>query len=212
MSCRLTGPAGGQAVYCGLLQRFGITQVGIYVPGNGAFQLETHGIIIFQQANGSIAHAYGVLYRPVDIGRCGNTLLNEIDGLPEQGLGKAVYQQSRYATVQHYHLTVEGLQQSQRPVNGGLGRLFVTNHFHQRQHVHRLERVGDQQVLRLRRQTRQNLRIHGRGTGSHHGTRLRIFGNGLIHCLFLRRTLSNSLKNIGTACQGGGIVGDGQQG
>ncbi|CAN3994700.1 Sporulation protein, partial [Dysosmobacter welbionis] len=100
--------------------------------------------------------------------RGGDSLLNEVDGLPEQRLGKTVHQESRHTAVQHHYLPVQCLQQRQRTGHCVLRRLFVAHHLHQGQHVHRLERMRDQKALRVGNQPRQDLCVDGGRAGGDH--------------------------------------------
>ena len=81
------------------LNFLGIAQTGVHVFRNGFLQRKAHRIVVFQKADGGVPHPHGVFHGPVNIPGGGNPLLDQVNRLPEQRLGKAVHQKSRNAAV-----------------------------------------------------------------------------------------------------------------
>lgn len=82
---------GGNPHQSGLLDTFCVAEIWIHIQCNGPFQLKANRIVIFQKPYRSVPHSNCILNCPINVRRSGDPLLNQINRLAEQCLGKTIY-------------------------------------------------------------------------------------------------------------------------
>ncbi len=119
----------------------------------------------------------------IQFARRGHAFVNHVQDLAPDRLLQSIGEMAGHfaAYAQRVHADVG--HESAGGVQGGRGGLFAADQLHQRQQVHRIEWMCDQEALRRMHVTLQVRGQQARGTGGNHNIRRRVSADGGQHTL-----------------------------